>query len=32
MRPWWQEALGKILEPHPEERAMDNARQKWWGE
>jgi hypothetical protein len=32
MRPWWQEAVTKFLDPHPEELAMEITRQKWWGE
>jgi serine/threonine protein kinase len=32
MRPWWQEAIAKFLDPHPEELKMEITRQKWWGE
>ena len=32
LRPDWQEALVKFLDPYPDELKMEITRQKWWGE
>ncbi len=30
MAPFWQEALAKFLDPHPDELKMEITRRKWW--